>query len=294
VREAPLFGSFAWAERAERSPSAPLKWRRRRRWPRRLVGGEVTLLLLSPPTPPSPLPRPSPFPRRRRLGAPEACAPLAPLLAPARSRSRARRPPPPPAAPRPVLAAAARPRRFPAPPAGRPPPLPPSPPPRRSGSVSAILSGGGGGGGRTMCENCADLVEVLNESKSPGRGPVGVHGLGVPGLCSPALPAFPACGLRRPGRPGVRACVPGKVRGGGGRRGASGPGRRVTWAPERPRRSPGRVRLGRSRKVSSLQVSINEGTNEPFRPFPPSRKVWGGGVGGLGFALQSEPQGRPL
>lgn len=84
----------------------------------------------------------------------------------------------------------------------------------------------------------------------------------------PDLPSA-ACGLRRPAS-GLGAWEGAWCRGG---RGASGPGRRVTWAPERPRRSPGRVRPGRSRKVSSLQVSINEGTNEPFRPFPPAKKV---------------------
>lgn len=94
--------------------------------------------------------------------------------------------------------------------------------------------------------------------------PAPLSGL-LPRLPRPADSAEPAG--RRAG-PGAR-----------GRCAVAGPWRRLGPRPAglpgrpggRPRRSPGLAWSGRSRKVSSLQVSINEGTNEPFRPRPLQR-----------------------
>lgn len=111
--------------------------------------------------------------------------------------------------------------------------------------------------------------------------------------------AAAACGRRRPSR---AACGP------------SAPGRCAVARPPRrlgpsPARLPGRPRGGRSgaparprlggltsRKVSSLQVSINEGTNEPS---PPSSCREGEGRWGPRTKLSSavrtlRPSGRPL
>lgn len=70
---------------------------------------------------------------------------------------------------------------------------------------------------------------------------------------------------------------------------------RVTWAPVRSRRGaaarPGLSGLSAG-KVSSLQVSINEGTNEPSPPFP-AGEVRGGGVRGPGLPPQPGPSDPP-
>lgn len=156
-REVLLLGFLSRAEKAERSPNAPVKWRRRRRWPRRLVG-EVTLLLLSPPTPtvpPSPLP-PS-FPPLLAAG---ASAPLRPAHLPSPPSSAPPAPgtagPLPHSPPRPVPAAAARPRRLPAPPAGRPllrlSPLPPA------GRDQSVRSEAGEGG--AAAERCVRTAQT--------------------------------------------------------------------------------------------------------------------------------------
>lgn len=101
-----------------------------------------------------------------------------------------------------------------------------------------------------------------------------VWGPPTPRRSSASLPLSPAaCGQRRAGRP---ACGPGSP----GRCAVAGPWRRLGPRPAglpgrpggRPRHSPGPAWPGRSRKVSSLQVSINEGSNEPFRPRPLQRR----------------------
>ena len=124
----------------------------------------MTLLLLSPPAPSLPLPSPRPSP------------PSPPPAPPRPSGLRTSPRPPPlprplrgPPAPSPILllpapsppppALVASPPRRPAGPLLRLSPLPPA---GRDQSVRSE-AGEGGGGGRTMCENCADLVEVLNE-----------------------------------------------------------------------------------------------------------------------------------
>lgn len=119
--------------------------------------------------------------------------------------------------------------------------------------------------------------------KVSGRaGAVGVHGAGAPTPPSglPRLPR-PAPGHGPDGQTDGPPDTDGRRAGPGARGGARWRGvaasraqaGRVTWAPGRPRRSSGPVRPGRARKVSSLQVSINGGTNEPFRPLPPAEKV---------------------
>lgn len=150
-----LVGSFARAERAERSPNALLKWRRRRRWPRRLVG-EVTLLLLSLPAPSLPLPSPCPSP------------PSPPPAPPRPSGLRTSPRPPPlprplrgPPAPSPILlpapsppppALVASPPRRPASPLLRLSPLPPA------GRDQSVRSEAGEGG--AAAERCARTAQT--------------------------------------------------------------------------------------------------------------------------------------
>lgn len=111
----------------------------------------------------------------------------------------------------------------------------------------------------------------------------------------PGLPAA-ACGLRRPGRPGGRACVPGKVRGGPAvaaprAQAAGSPGR----PPERPRRSPGRVRPGGLGKFPHYRCQLTRALMSPSAPSPCEDGVgrWGRSTG-LCSAARAEPQGRPL
>ena len=108
-----------------------------------------------------------------------------------------------------------------------------------------------------------------------------------------------ACGRRRPSR---AACGP------------SAPGRCAVARPPRrlgpsPARLPGRPRGGRrgaparpglsglrSRKVSSLQVSINVGTNEPSPPSPcrEGEGRWGPRTRLSSVVRTLRPSGRPL
>ncbi|KAJ8781232.1 hypothetical protein J1605_011216 [Eschrichtius robustus] len=119
-------------------------------------------------------PRPPPLPRPLR--GPPAPSPI--LLLPAPS-------PPPPAL-------VASPPRRPAGPLLRLSPLPPA---GRDQSVRSE-AGEGGGGGRTMCENCADLVEVLNESdgragRRAGLAPrEGARWRGRRGASGPVRPGY--------------------------------------------------------------------------------------------------------
>lgn len=114
---------------------------------------------------------------------------------------------------------------------------------------------------------------------------------------SPASPVFrgPRTATSRP--VGVRACEPGKVRGGGAVAASRAQAGRVTWAPERPRRrSAGPVRPGGLGNFPHYRCQLMKALMSPSAPSPPppAEKVRGGGVGGLGFPPQSEPQGRPL
>lgn len=104
--------------------------------------------------------------------------------------------------------------------------------------------------------------------------------------------AVAACGRRRPSR---TACGPSAL----GRWAVLRPPRRLgpspARLPERPRggRRGAAARPGlsglRARKVSLLQVSINEGTNEPSPPFPIREGERRCGVREPGFPPQSVP-----
>lgn len=107
--------------------------------------------------------------------------------------------------------------------------------------------------------------------------------------------AAAACGRRRPSR---AACGPSAL----GRWAVLRPPRRLgpglARLPERPRGGhrgaaarPGLSGLN-ARKVSLLQVSINEGSNEPSPPFP-IRKVRGGGSENQAFLRNPDPSTLP-
>lgn len=133
---------------------------------------------------------------------------------------------------------------------------------------------------------------------SRGGGLSGCRVWGPPAALRPPRAAA-ACGRRRPNRP---ACGP------------SAPGRWAVARPPRrlgpsPARLPGRPRGARrgalarpglsavrSRKVSSLQVSINEGTNDPSHPSPwrEGEARWGPSTNLSSAVRTLRPSGRPL
>lgn len=92
----------------------------------------------------------------------------------------------------------------------------------------------------------------------------------------PGLPSA-ACGLRRPGRPGVRACVPGKVRGVGA---VAAPRAQASGLPGRPRgRGAARARsgLGGLGKFPHYRCQLMKALMSPSAPFPLREGVgrWG-------------------
>lgn len=103
----------------------------------------------------------------------------------------------------------------------------------------------------------------------------------------PGLPAA-ACGLRRPGRPGGRACVPGKMRGGPV---VAAPRAQAARSPGRPRgrgAAPAASGPGGLGKFPHYRCQLTKALMSPCAPSP-AKTGWGGGVAGLGFALQPEP-----